>query len=68
AIVRVIRDLAKALDIEVLAEGVERPIEAQCLIEEGVPYAQGYLFGRPKPFEEICDGLAQNPGALRAVA
>ncbi len=68
AIVRVIRDLAKALDIEVLAEGVERPIEAQCLIEEGIPFAQGYLFGRPKPFEEICEGLMQNPGALRAVA
>jgi diguanylate cyclase (GGDEF)-like protein len=68
AIVRVVRDLAKALDVEVLAEGVERPIEAQCLIEEGIPFAQGYLFGRPKPFDEVCDWLARDHSAFRAVA
>ncbi len=68
AIVRVVRDLAKALDVEVLAEGVERPIEAQCLIEEGIPFAQGYLFGRPKPFDEVCEWLSRNHSELRAVA
>ena len=68
AIVRVVRDLAKALDMDVLAEGVERPIEAQCLIEEGVSFAQGYLFGRPKPFEDVCEWLARNQGGLREVA
>jgi len=68
AIVRVVRDLARALEIEVVAEGVERTIEAQCLLEEGIDIAQGYLFGRPKPFEEICVLLAENEGVLREVA
>jgi len=68
AIVRVVRDLAKALEIEVVAEGVERAIEAQCLLEEGIPIAQGYLFGRPKPFDDISALLAENEGVLREIA
>ena len=68
AIVRVIRDLAKALDVEIVAEGVERQIEADRLREEGIEVAQGYLFGGPRPFEEICDRLAQDGGSLHKVA
>jgi EAL domain-containing protein (putative c-di-GMP-specific phosphodiesterase class I) len=64
----VVRDLARALEIEVVAEGVERAIEAQCLLEEGIPIAQGYLFSRPCPFDDICALLAGTRGVLREVA
>ncbi len=59
AIIRVIRDLAKALNVEIVAEGVEREIEALSLMEEGIGVAQGYLFCRPCPFDEICALLAE---------
>jgi diguanylate cyclase (GGDEF)-like protein len=46
-IVRTIVALARALDLEVIAEGVETPLQARMLLAEGVHIAQGYLFSRP---------------------
>jgi len=38
-------------DCRLIAEGVETPEEAATLQELGVTLAQGYLFGRPAPFD-----------------
>jgi len=46
-LVRAILDLASALDLEVIAEGVEREEEAAMLRILGCSYAQGHRFGRP---------------------
>jgi len=46
-IVRTIVALGRALNLEVLAEGVETPLQAQVLLAEGVHIAQGFLFSRP---------------------
>ncbi|HRY11285.1 MAG TPA: EAL domain-containing protein [Candidatus Nanopelagicales bacterium] len=46
-IVRTIVALARALKLEVIAEGVETPRQARILLTEGVHIAQGYLFSRP---------------------
>jgi diguanylate cyclase (GGDEF)-like protein len=46
-IVRTIVALARALELEVIAEGVETPLQARMLLAEGVHIAQGYLFSRP---------------------
>ncbi|HQR79588.1 MAG TPA: EAL domain-containing protein, partial [Actinomycetota bacterium] len=46
-IVRSIVALARALGLEVLAEGVETPRQAEVLLAEGVHMAQGFLFARP---------------------
>ena len=51
-IVRTLNDLAKHLGLEVLAEGVEDAAQRDALVEDGVPLAQGYLFGRPGPLHE----------------
>jgi EAL domain-containing protein (putative c-di-GMP-specific phosphodiesterase class I) len=41
--------LAHQLGLEVIAEGIERPSEAEVLRRLGCRYGQGYLFGRPAP-------------------
>ncbi len=49
AIVAAVRDLARGLGLDVVAEGVETEQQAAALLAMGCPRAQGYLFGRPGP-------------------
>lgn len=49
-----------------IAEGVERREEANELINLGVDYAQGYLFGRPAPVGT--DGKSSRPASPRPPA
>jgi diguanylate cyclase (GGDEF)-like protein/PAS domain S-box-containing protein len=58
AIVSTIVNLAKALRIFVVAEGVETQDQAARLMALGCDQAQGYLFSHPQPFAEICKMLA----------
>ncbi|BEU96052.1 bifunctional diguanylate cyclase/phosphodiesterase [Acidovorax sp. DW039] len=53
AIVRTILALAKSLDLEVVAEGVETAGQLGFLRLHGCEGFQGYLFGRPVPIEEM---------------
>jgi diguanylate cyclase (GGDEF)-like protein/PAS domain S-box-containing protein len=53
AIVSTIINLAKALRIYVVAEGVETEEQASRLYALGCDEAQGYLFNRPLPAEDI---------------
>ncbi len=58
AIVSTIISLARALKIGVVAEGVETVEQADLLLSLGCTQAQGYLFSRPVPFDEIASLLA----------
>ncbi len=49
AIVKAILDLAIALDMGVVAEGIETEQQLDLLIDMGCTYGQGYLFSRPVP-------------------
>ena len=53
--------LASSLRIAVVAEGVERPEQAEFLRAEGCREAQGFLYGHPQPFPE---GLEEERRAL----
>jgi diguanylate cyclase (GGDEF)-like protein/PAS domain S-box-containing protein len=53
AIVTAIIELARALGMEAVAEGVENEDQRAFLVERGCPLAQGYLLGRPVPADEI---------------
>jgi diguanylate cyclase len=46
-ILRTIRDLAHALNMNIVAEGVEEIGQARMLRDLGLEFAQGYLFSRP---------------------
>jgi EAL domain-containing protein (putative c-di-GMP-specific phosphodiesterase class I) len=49
AITTAIIAMARSLKLEVLAEGVETPAQAEFLLERGCNLMQGYMFGRPLP-------------------
>jgi len=57
AIVRTILALARAMDLQAVAEGVETEGQRQFLLDNGCMVFQGYLFGCPAPL-----GLTVLPG------
>ncbi|TVQ57645.1 MAG: EAL domain-containing protein [Spirulina sp. DLM2.Bin59] len=50
-IVRAIIALAKSLDLNIIAEGIESTSQLETLRQLNCPYGQGYLFFRPLPVE-----------------
>ncbi|HNJ76160.1 MAG TPA: EAL domain-containing protein [Azospira sp.] len=53
AIVSSIIGLARTLDLDVVAEGVETTAQLAALRYEGCTLCQGYLFSRPRPAAEV---------------
>jgi len=58
--VRLVVDAAHSLGLRVCAEGIEEPGQAQQLVAMGCDSAQGWLFGRPGPADEL-DALWRLP-------
>ena len=61
AVTRAVIELARALDLELVAEGVEHEHQLHTLLALGCTHAQGYLLGRPvdaETFARTCaDGV-----------
>jgi len=60
AIVKAILAMARSLDIEVIAEGVERVEQLDLLKSFGCGLAQGFLFGKAVPAAEFTRQLGEN--------
>ncbi|MBK9740106.1 MAG: EAL domain-containing protein [Actinobacteria bacterium] len=67
ALVDAIISMARALDLEVIAEGVETPAQARTLRQLGARVAQGYLWSRPIEAARVPEWLTQHaPVTTRA--
>ena len=53
AIVTSIIGLGRNLGMQVVAEGVETEVQLEFIHAHSCPLVQGYLFGRPMPFQEV---------------
>jgi diguanylate cyclase (GGDEF)-like protein len=58
AIVRAVAGLARDLDLQLNAEGVETTAQAAFLKSMGVDEVQGFLYGRPLPAQDIAEMVA----------
>ncbi|MCK5871535.1 MAG: EAL domain-containing protein, partial [Methylococcales bacterium] len=59
AIVDVIITLARSLDLEIVAEGIETKGQLDFLAKKGCDYVQGYYYSKPVPSDEFIHLLQQ---------
>jgi len=59
AVIEASLELARKLQLDVVAEGVETTEDWQMLAEMGCGIAQGYLIARPVPGVELADAIAR---------
>ncbi len=60
-VVAAILALASALNIQVIAEGIETPGQRDALVAMGCEFGQGFMLGRPAPVQAWLEGPPQ-PG------
>lgn len=68
AIVEGLLHIARELNVEVIAEGVETEEQARLLLAAGCKLAQGYLFAAPVGAEQATDLLVRQAGLPAPVA
>ncbi len=68
AIVRAIIDMARALDLQVVAEGIETAAERDFLDGLQCSMGQGYLFARPMPAQQFEAFLRERAGVFPVTA
>jgi diguanylate cyclase (GGDEF)-like protein len=56
--------LAHGLGVEVLAEGVETPLQAEAVRALGFDFAQGFHYARPMPAGEFADWVLRHRAAV----
>jgi EAL domain-containing protein (putative c-di-GMP-specific phosphodiesterase class I) len=61
-------DMAIALDLQSIAEGIETPAQLALIRDLGCELGQGYLFSRPVPAAEISALLAAGTAFEQATA
>ncbi|UZM97704.1 EAL domain-containing protein [Lysinibacillus sp. MHQ-1] len=60
AMISAMISLAHALNLQVVAEGVEEEAELNVLREHGCEYVQGYYFSKPLSVEDFTNVIVQS--------
>lgn len=68
AIVKAVIDLARALNIDVVAEGVETKEQLNRLVAEGCREVQGYYFSPPMPIKNFEKALSESTARIELAA
>ena len=68
ALATTVLQLADALGLGVVAEGVEREAQRAVLIDLGCRVGQGYLFARPLPRADLTDLLLAGPVTMKELS
>ncbi len=63
--VAAILTMAERLELETLAEGVETVGEHAVLAQLGCDHVQGFGIGKPMPFDQTLDWIAQHEAKLQ---
>jgi len=66
ALVEAILLMGSALDLQVVAEGIERRTQVQRLRGSGCTVGQGFLYGRPVPLADVVARLEADRSAREA--
>jgi hypothetical protein len=66
--VRAIIEIARALGMTTVAEGIETPTQLKRLRDLGCPLAQGFLFARPLEAAAMAELVARPVGPIWSVA
>lgn len=61
SVVQAILDMARAFDLETIAEGIEREPERESLLSQGCTEGQGYLIGKPMLASQFADTFGIAP-------
>lgn len=61
ALIEAIISMSRALDLDVVAEGIETEAQRRFLIASGCRYGQGYLLGKPVSAEEFAELHLRQP-------
>ncbi|MBK4725487.1 cyclic di-GMP phosphodiesterase [Pantoea agglomerans] len=64
SLVRAIVAVAKALNLQVIAEGIETEEEAEFVMANGVDIRQGFLYAKPMPAEELEHWLTRHHAVM----
>ncbi|SEL51581.1 sensor c-di-GMP phosphodiesterase, contains CSS-motif sensor and EAL domain [Pseudoxanthomonas sp. GM95] len=59
-------EIARSLELEIVAEGVETELQAEFLSLAGVAYAQGWRYAKALPLEEFIAFVQQHAARLRS--
>jgi len=60
--------MCTALDLDVVAEGVETPEQDAAVRAVGCTFVQGWLYGRPMPVADLVEGLRVPSGSTERVS